>query len=188
MCHDWNWYGWYGYLWFSVCGRLLLTSTAGCQLYVQFACCGLWGWFTSSLTWGDNCSCWRGPWRRQLCSAGYCCLPFSFSGMYTHGITQILFPHVRHLQCHRKSQMLFCGSDCFFLFLYSILGMQLFGGKFSFITQKGETITHRKNFDTLLSSTVTVFQVCSRHLSLCICQHIRSSCHLCLNCCAALFY
>lgn len=41
----------------------------------------------------------------------------------------------------------------------SILGMHLFGCKFSFRTESGDTIPDRKNFDSLLWAIVTVFQV-----------------------------
>lgn len=41
----------------------------------------------------------------------------------------------------------------------SILGMHLFGCKFSLKTDTGDTIPDRKNFDSLLWAIVTVFQV-----------------------------
>ncbi|XP_074544692.1 voltage-dependent T-type calcium channel subunit alpha-1H-like [Halichoeres trimaculatus] len=47
----------------------------------------------------------------------------------------------------------------FFIFIFSIFGMLLFGGKFNFMTENGDIITDRKNFDTLHWSMVTVFQV-----------------------------
>lgn len=37
--------------------------------------------------------------------------------------------------------------------------MHLFGCKFSFRTESGDTIPDRKNFDSLLWAIVTVFQV-----------------------------
>lgn len=46
-----------------------------------------------------------------------------------------------------------------FVVLCSILGMHLFGCKFSIQTENGDTIPDRKNFDTLLWAIVTVFQV-----------------------------
>jgi len=46
-----------------------------------------------------------------------------------------------------------------FLFDYSILGMHLFGCKFSQKMENGDTIPDRKNFDSLLWAIVTVFQV-----------------------------
>lgn len=49
--------------------------------------------------------------------------------------------------------------DCIFFFICSVLGMHLFGCKFSFKTVHGETITDRRNFDTILWAMVTVFQV-----------------------------
>lgn len=42
---------------------------------------------------------------------------------------------------------------------FSILGMNLFGCKFCEINEKGENVCDRKNFDSLLWSLVTVFQV-----------------------------
>lgn len=44
-------------------------------------------------------------------------------------------------------------------FLRSILGMHLFGCKFGWKTDNGDTIPDRKNFDSLLWAIVTVFQV-----------------------------
>lgn len=41
----------------------------------------------------------------------------------------------------------------------SILGMHLFGCKFSLKTDTGDTVPDRKNFDSLLWAIVTVFQV-----------------------------
>lgn len=41
----------------------------------------------------------------------------------------------------------------------SILGMHLFGCKFSLKTDSGDTVPDRKNFDSLLWAIVTVFQV-----------------------------
>lgn len=44
----------------------------------------------------------------------------------------------------------------------SILGMHLFGCKFSLKTDTGDTVPDRKNFDSLLWAIVTVFQVVPR--------------------------
>lgn len=43
--------------------------------------------------------------------------------------------------------------------LHSILGMHIFGCKFSLRTDTGDTVPDRKNFDSLLWAIVTVFQV-----------------------------
>lgn len=56
-----------------------------------------------------------------------------------------------------------------FLIFYSILGMHLFGCKFSLETENGDTIPDRKNFDSLLWAIVTVFQV-SFQFTLCFCS------------------
>lgn len=42
---------------------------------------------------------------------------------------------------------------------FSILGMHIFGCKFSLKTEAGDTVPDRKNFDSLLWAIVTVFQV-----------------------------
>lgn len=47
----------------------------------------------------------------------------------------------------------------------SILGMHIFGCKFSLKTETGDTVPDRKNFDSLLWAIVTVFQVIN--ISLC---------------------
>ncbi|XP_034538500.1 voltage-dependent T-type calcium channel subunit alpha-1H-like isoform X1 [Notolabrus celidotus] len=44
-------------------------------------------------------------------------------------------------------------------FVFSVLGMLLFGGKFQFKTKHGDIVPDRKNFDNLLWSMVTVFQI-----------------------------
>lgn len=51
----------------------------------------------------------------------------------------------------------------------SILGMHIFGCKFSLRTDTGDTVPDRKNFDSLLWAIVTVFQV-SPLCSLCVGQ------------------
>lgn len=61
--------------------------------------------------------------------------------------------------------------------------MQLFGCKLKFKTPDGVIIPDRKNFDTLLWSMVTVFQVSFWLHNLCHCHFIASSCKLCLNLC-----
>lgn len=48
----------------------------------------------------------------------------------------------------------------------SILGMHIFGCKFSLRTDTGDTVPDRKNFDSLLWAIVTVFQVSD---SMCSC-------------------
>ncbi|KAM8841779.1 voltage-dependent T-type calcium channel subunit alpha-1H-like [Synchiropus picturatus] len=46
-----------------------------------------------------------------------------------------------------------------FIFIFSILGMHLFGCKFGLRHDSGDTFPDRKNFDSLLWATVTVFQI-----------------------------
>ncbi|KAG7220600.1 hypothetical protein INR49_017956 [Caranx melampygus] len=53
----------------------------------------------------------------------------------------------------------FCMLLMLFIFTFSILGMHLFGCKFSLQMENGDTIPDRKNFDTLLWAIVTVFQI-----------------------------
>ncbi|XP_075999196.1 voltage-dependent T-type calcium channel subunit alpha-1H-like [Genypterus blacodes] len=53
----------------------------------------------------------------------------------------------------------FCMLLMLFIFTFSILGMHLFGCKFSLSTENGDTIPDRKNFDSLLWAIVTVFQI-----------------------------
>ncbi|KAL2100766.1 hypothetical protein ACEWY4_002527 [Coilia grayii] len=53
----------------------------------------------------------------------------------------------------------FCMLLMLFIFTFSILGMHLFGCKFSRATESGDTIPDRKNFDSLLWAIVTVFQI-----------------------------
>lgn len=45
------------------------------------------------------------------------------------------------------------------VFLYSVLGMNLFGCKFCRYRRTGAYICDRKNFDSLLWAIITVFQV-----------------------------
>uniref|UniRef100_A0A3B3W328 Voltage-dependent T-type calcium channel subunit alpha-1H n=1 Tax=Poecilia latipinna TaxID=48699 RepID=A0A3B3W328_9TELE len=53
----------------------------------------------------------------------------------------------------------FCMLLMLFIFTFSILGMHLFGCKFSQRMENGDTIPDRKNFDSLLWAIVTVFQI-----------------------------
>uniref|UniRef100_A0A8C4N9A5 Ion transport domain-containing protein n=1 Tax=Eptatretus burgeri TaxID=7764 RepID=A0A8C4N9A5_EPTBU len=53
----------------------------------------------------------------------------------------------------------FCMLLMLFIFIFSILGMHLFGCKFSMHTKRGDTLPDRKNFDSLLWAIVTVFQI-----------------------------
>ncbi|KAM9857055.1 voltage-dependent T-type calcium channel subunit alpha-1I [Aulostomus maculatus] len=53
----------------------------------------------------------------------------------------------------------FCMLLMLFIFIFSILGMHIFGCKFSIKTDTGDTIPDRKNFDSLLWAIVTVFQI-----------------------------
>ncbi|XP_034043558.1 voltage-dependent T-type calcium channel subunit alpha-1I-like isoform X2 [Thalassophryne amazonica] len=53
----------------------------------------------------------------------------------------------------------FCMLLMLFIFIFSILGMHLFGCKFGLRQDSGETLSDRKNFDSLLWATVTVFQI-----------------------------
>lgn len=46
-----------------------------------------------------------------------------------------------------------------FIFTASILGMNLFGGKYMFEDESGEYVAARSNFDDLFWALVTVFQV-----------------------------
>ncbi|XP_056315197.1 voltage-dependent T-type calcium channel subunit alpha-1I-like [Danio aesculapii] len=53
----------------------------------------------------------------------------------------------------------FCMLLMLFIFIFSILGMHIFGCKFSLKNDSGDTIPDRKNFDSLLWAIVTVFQI-----------------------------
>ncbi|XP_047658687.1 voltage-dependent T-type calcium channel subunit alpha-1H [Tachysurus fulvidraco] len=53
----------------------------------------------------------------------------------------------------------FCMLLMLFIFIFSILGMHLFGCKFTLRLENGDTISDRKNFDSLLWAIVTVFQI-----------------------------
>ncbi|KAL4647803.1 voltage-dependent T-type calcium channel subunit alpha-1I-like [Arapaima gigas] len=53
----------------------------------------------------------------------------------------------------------FCMLLMLFIFIFSILGMHIFGCKFSLRTDAGDTVPDRKNFDSLLWAIVTVFQI-----------------------------
>ncbi|XP_059353762.1 voltage-dependent T-type calcium channel subunit alpha-1I-like [Carassius carassius] len=53
----------------------------------------------------------------------------------------------------------FCMLLMLFIFIFSILGMHIFGCKFSLKTDTGDTVPDRKNFDSLMWAIVTVFQI-----------------------------
>ncbi|XP_072232261.1 voltage-dependent T-type calcium channel subunit alpha-1I-like [Leuresthes tenuis] len=52
-----------------------------------------------------------------------------------------------------------CWLMLFYVFIFGVMGMHLFGCKFVYISQDGDPAEDRKNFDSLLWSMVTVFQV-----------------------------
>ncbi|XP_031138253.1 voltage-dependent T-type calcium channel subunit alpha-1H-like isoform X1 [Sander lucioperca] len=58
-----------------------------------------------------------------------------------------------------KEASTLCMLLLFVIFIFSVMGMHLFGGKYYYETQHGEVIVERKNFDTLLWAMVTVFQI-----------------------------
>ncbi|KAK3705212.1 hypothetical protein QZH41_014007 [Actinostola sp. cb2023] len=57
-----------------------------------------------------------------------------------------------------NSVVTFFGLLFLFMFAFSILGMNLFGGKFIFLNADNERVVRRSNFDTFLWAMVTVFQ------------------------------
>lgn len=58
-----------------------------------------------------------------------------------------------------NSVITFFGLLFLFMFAFSILGMNLFGGKFVFRNAENEPMVTRSNFDSFLWAMVTVFQV-----------------------------
>ena len=46
-----------------------------------------------------------------------------------------------------------------FCFIYSLLGMQIFGGKFNFINEDGYVEVPRANYDSFNNAFITVFNV-----------------------------
>lgn len=53
----------------------------------------------------------------------------------------------------------FCCLLLLFIFIFSTLGMHLFGCQFFDVDQDGQKVFHRKNFDSLFWAIITVFQV-----------------------------
>lgn len=68
------------------------------------------------------------------------------------------------------------------LLCFSILGMHLFGCKFTLRLENGDTVSDRKNFDSLLWAIVTVFQVRKMFANCLI-----VTCMLCFGCVFTLF-
>uniref|UniRef100_A0A4W6CCF6 Calcium voltage-gated channel subunit alpha1 H n=1 Tax=Lates calcarifer TaxID=8187 RepID=A0A4W6CCF6_LATCA len=72
-------------------------------------------------------------------------------------------PYLKRQLLVLKRTMEEAGSLCvlllFVTFIFSVMGMHLFGCTFSFKMQKGHNVDDRKNFDSLLWSMVTVFQI-----------------------------
>lgn len=63
-----------------------------------------------------------------------------------------------------------------FIFTASILGMNLFGGKYLFEDEDGGNVTARANFDDLFWALVTVFQVKATRFS--YINHILDTCDM----------
>ncbi|XP_050934345.1 voltage-dependent T-type calcium channel subunit alpha-1H isoform X2 [Lates calcarifer] len=72
-------------------------------------------------------------------------------------------PYLKRQLLVLKRTMEEAGSLCmlllFVIFVFSVMGMHLFGCTFSFQAQKGHEIADRMNFDSILWSMVTVFQI-----------------------------
>ncbi|KAG8013467.1 Voltage-dependent T-type calcium channel subunit alpha-1H [Nibea albiflora] len=68
-------------------------------------------------------------------------------------------PHLKRQLLVLKRTIQEAAALCGLLLIATVLGMQLFGNKFSFQTKNGVTVTDRKNFDTIRWSMVTVFQI-----------------------------
>lgn len=71
----------------------------------------------------------------------------------------------RYKKIKKKSSQIFSLYFLSVFFLFSILGMHLFGCKFG-SERDGDTLPDRKNFDSLLWAIVTVFQVSRNMLNM----------------------
>lgn len=153
------------------------SLSASCQLWGA----SWWSWWRPWTMWPPSAcfscssSLSSGTWSYLLWH--YCHLSFhtrtcfECSPLYSEIVLNVSVKELFHVGWSRigasqsflpSGALLVVGSyQCviFFHFVFSILGMHLFGCKFTLRTDSGDTITDRKNFDSLLWAIVTVFQV-----------------------------
>uniref|UniRef100_S4RV19 Ion transport domain-containing protein n=1 Tax=Petromyzon marinus TaxID=7757 RepID=S4RV19_PETMA len=141
--------------------NIVFTSMFALEMLLKIFACGLFGYIRNQYNIFDGVIVIISVWEIVGQSGG------GLSVLRTFRLLRVL-KLVRFMPALRRQLVLmrtmdnvatFCMLLMLFIFIFSILGMHLFGCKFSLKTDTGDTIPDRKNFDSLLWAIVTVFQV-----------------------------
>ncbi|XP_031165476.1 voltage-dependent T-type calcium channel subunit alpha-1H-like [Sander lucioperca] len=142
--------------------NMVFTSLFGLEMLLKLLALGLFGYIKNPYNGFDSIIVIISVWEIVGEAEG------GFSVLRTFRLLRVL-KLVRFLPALRRQLVVlmktmdnvatFCMLLMLFIFIFSILGMHLFGCKFGLRQDGGDTLPDRKNFDSLLWATVTVFQI-----------------------------
>ncbi|XP_053195485.1 voltage-dependent T-type calcium channel subunit alpha-1G [Scomber japonicus] len=142
--------------------NMVFTSLFGLEMLLKVLALGLFGYIKNPYNGFDSIIVIISVWEIVGEAEG------GFSVLRTFRLLRVL-KLVRFLPALRRQLVVlmktmdnvatFCMLLMLFIFIFSILGMHLFGCKFGLRQDSGDTLPDRKNFDSLLWATVTVFQI-----------------------------
>ncbi|XP_049576460.1 voltage-dependent T-type calcium channel subunit alpha-1H isoform X2 [Syngnathus scovelli] len=142
--------------------NVVFTSVFSLEMLLKVAALGLWGYVKNPYDGFDGVIVVISVWEVAGQAQG------GLSVLRTFRLLRVL-KLVRFLPALRRQLLVlvktmdnvatFCMLLVLFIFIFSILGMHLFGCKFGLRQDSGDTLPDRKNFDSLLWATVTVFQI-----------------------------
>uniref|UniRef100_A0A8C4Q0X7 Voltage-dependent T-type calcium channel subunit alpha n=1 Tax=Eptatretus burgeri TaxID=7764 RepID=A0A8C4Q0X7_EPTBU len=142
--------------------NIVFTSMFALEMLLKILAFGLFGYIRNQYDIFDGSIVIISIWELSVQSGG------GLSVLRTFRLLRVL-KLVRFLPALRRQLVVlmrtmdnvatFCMLLMLFIFIFSILGMHLFGCKFSMKTESGDTLPDRKNFDSLLWAIVTVFQI-----------------------------
>ncbi|XP_060754243.1 voltage-dependent T-type calcium channel subunit alpha-1H [Neoarius graeffei] len=142
--------------------NIVFTSLFALEMVLKLLACGLLGYISNPYNIFDSVIVIISVWELIGQADG------GLSVLRTFRLLRVL-KLVRFLPALRRQLVVlmktmdnvatFCMLLMLFIFIFSILGMHLFGCKFTLRLENGDTISDRKNFDSLLWAIVTVFQI-----------------------------
>ncbi|XP_051558225.1 voltage-dependent T-type calcium channel subunit alpha-1H [Myxocyprinus asiaticus] len=142
--------------------NIVFTSLFALEMLLKLSACGLFNYISNPYNIFDGIIVIISVWEIVGQADG------GFSVLRTFRLLRVL-KLVRFLPALRRQLVVlmktmdnvatFCMLLMLFIFIFSILGMHLFGCKFTLRLENGDTVSDRKNFDSLLWAIVTVFQI-----------------------------
>ncbi|XP_051993086.1 voltage-dependent T-type calcium channel subunit alpha-1H-like [Xyrauchen texanus] len=142
--------------------NIVFTSLFALEMLLKLSACGLFDYISNPYNIFDGIIVIISVWEIVGQADG------GFSVLRTFRLLRVL-KLVRFLPALRRQLVVlmktmdnvatFCMLLMLFIFIFSILGMHLFGCKFTLRLENGDTVSDRKNFDSLLWAIVTVFQI-----------------------------